>query len=378
MDGRTITSEPTGDQLAYLLATDRRILVFLGDQPSEPDVDIVYEIVVECRLDGRLLSKTLTVEAGNESVSFSPSDGDPGAVVEFVERMASHWQTLSMYLSNARDAVEKIESAATVSSYDVTCARKQISEARSVVDDVEDESTGAMTPYIETVEDEFEAARTDSMGQTIRDGLDRAEEALSVATEALEADEYRTACESYVETVDTLEQVSETLDGLDDRETLADRFAVCEDRARTLGDEFLAEAAAECDRAQAATNPETATEAWQSAFDRYRGAVAAGWNGQRGVTEAALEFQLVWVTAALIEQLDALAAAEEDRGDDTADDDAAEAHYDKAVDVLERMCDLAELHPSYSADAFAGRLERVRDKQLEATGWQWGSTGSEQ
>jgi tetratricopeptide (TPR) repeat protein len=204
--------------------------------------------------------------------------------------------------------------------------------------------------------------------------LDRAADLGDDLDSAVESGRYDDACEVYVEATAAVEEARDALERVDDAPgDAADRLDTLEADVRSAGESFLEGADAECESALTADEPAQAVESWEEAFDRYRAAVDAGWNGEAPVDPAAIEFQLTWVTSSLLDALGAQASMLEAEAEDCDDDDRAQEYYDEAIEYVERAVEFAEEHPEHEPAAFEAEAERLEDAKLERSGWEFGN-----
>jgi tetratricopeptide (TPR) repeat protein len=368
---------PTAGHDTYMLITSRRVLIVLGGQPTEPEVEFLYEPLTDCRVDSGLLSTTtVVVETTDESVEMSVEDGDAEETIAFVDRMAAYWRELATRLGDARNSVEKVSSDTGASQYDVMKAQEFISDARDLIESIDDASTEAMETRLRDIEARFETAHTDTHRRRAERSLRRSETLLATARDALEAREHRRACEMYLDAADELERGRDVINGLDGEPDIADRRAVLEDRVREFGEEFLNDGENACKTALETDEPRDAADTWQSALDRYSAAIDAGWDGQAGISAEMLVLQQAWVTASLIESLEVIAERAERRGNECDNDETALERYDEALAALERARDIARGSRTRSATEFQAAIERVTDEKLDRSEWEWGNPDS--
>jgi hypothetical protein len=371
--GRTTTVEPNRGAQVFMLVTDERVLYVFGDQPDEPEIEIELTDYKAAHHRKGLLSSKVQVKTDGESVLFGPDEGDTEAAADYVERVGACWADMSTALARARAAVAQFEDRceegkATGDKY--LDAKSNLSEARRAASRDNDAPTLKMRHRIED-------ARAELAGRRVDAWLDRADEQITTVEEALAAGDHERACEAYVAGADALSSARDAVEEANDVEAdtalATERLSNLEDALEGAGEGFLSESSARCEQALDADEPAVAVEAWEEAFDRYSAAVDAGWNGQAPVSGEALELQLTWVTASLLDALGSHATMLEERADDTDDTDEAVEYYEDAAEWFERAQQYADDHPEHSPAEFAEAAERVEDKKIDASGWEFGN-----
>lgn len=368
--GRTTTVEPSGDARAFVLVTDERVLYVFGNQPDEPEIEIAFTDLKASHHRKGLLSSKLQVKTDDESVLFGPDEGDTEAAAEYVDRVGSCWADMETALGKARRAVSEFEERCrdgTATGDKYLAAKSNLSEAKRCATRNGDAPSGKMRDHIDEVRTELERRHVTAW-------LDRAVDRLDAVETALEENRHDDACQAYA---DTVEALSEARDAIEDADDVADgasaRREKLETELREAGEGFLSETDATLERALNAEETSVAVDAWEDAFDRYNAAVEAGWNGHAPVSGETLELQLTWVTASLLDALGSHATMLETRGDDADDDETARKQYEEAMEWFERAEEFAGEHPERSPDEFADAADRVEEKQLERSGWEFGN-----
>ncbi|MFC7197406.1 hypothetical protein ACFQL4_26795 [Halosimplex aquaticum] len=368
-DGRTTTIESSGDHGAYMLVTDERVLWILGDKPEEPEIAFELTDLETSHVRKGLLNSKLEVQTDDETVVFDPDEGDVEEAEDYIDAVGSSWSDMAAALAHARDAIAAYEDACQRGkdpNQHALSARSQFSQARRCATREDRAPEQKIRTEVNAVVEELEHT-------TVTAWLDRAVSAYETVETALEDGDYGEACEAYVGAAEAIEEARESLDDVDHPpEGAADRLDSLESDLRAAGEGFLDDAAGRCETALSAEDATVAVGAWEEAFDRYRAATDAGWNGYAPVSEDALEYQLTWVTAGLLEAMSAHAAALEREGDDSADDDEAGDRYEDAEAWFERARDLAAERPHHEADPYEEALDRVEEKRLESAGWEFG------
>lgn len=369
-DGRTTTVEPSGSEQAFMLVTDERILYVLGDQTDEPEIVIDFTDFDAVHVRKGLLNSKLQVKTYDEEVQFAPKEGDIEAAEDYVDRVGSCWADMAAALGSARRIVAEIEEAAEDGRDDSSRfldARSNLSKARRCATRDDDAPSEKIRARVDEVEVEVERRHVAAL-------VDRAETFDADVETALSDGRYEDACESYTTAAAAIEDAREAAENADvDLAETVDRLDALEEGLRVTGEAFLDESDAECETALAADDATVAVDAWEDAYDRYSAAVDAGWNGHAPVSTAALEFQLTWVTSSLLDALGSHASMLEQEADDAGDDDAAQQFYDDAVEWYERAESFADDHPEREPEEFADAADRVEDKKLERSGWEFGN-----
>ncbi|WP_436911469.1 hypothetical protein [Halosimplex marinum] len=368
-DGRTTTIESGGGHGAFMLVTDERVLWVLGDQPDEPEIAFELTRLQTSHVRKGLLNSKLEVQTYDETVVFDPDEGDAEAAEDYISNVGSSWADMSSALSQARDAIAAYEDACERGddpNQHALAARSQFSQARRAATREDRAPEEKIRAEIQEVVEELAHARVTSW-------LDRAESRYETVESALDEGRYGDACEAYVDAAEAVEEASDVIDDVDDvPEGAAERLEAVEADLREAGERFLDDAAGRCETALDAKEATVAVDAWEEAFDRYRAAADAGWNGHAPVSEDALEYQLSWVTAGLLEAMSAHAAALEREGDETDDSDEAGDYYEDAEAWFERARDLADERPHHDPDDYEAERDRLEEKRLESAGWEFG------
>lgn len=365
-NGRTTTIEPGSDHAAYAVVTDRRVYFLLGDDPTAEEVAIELGAIKRTECNDGLLTTSLSFRTSRETITFEPEDAEQAQIVEtYIDRIGSCWGDLEESLSDARNALDELETAVE-NGGETTRLRQQvrsrISKAHHCATHEDDAPTEMMRSHIEPVEDELDklcsAAETSEIESLIDD-----------ARHAHEVSKYGAAFEAIVEADETISVAEGIVDDGDVRDELAELEATND----ALATEFLGHAEDICHNALAAAGPKDTVVAWDEALERYRAALAAGWDGAGGASADALRFQLAWIVQHLVDALEEHAARLETNGDELGEghDDTTD-YYEDALDSLRRAKGLATEHPHAAGDAFDDRIEALEGK-VERAQWQWGT-----
>lgn len=369
MEDRTTTIEPGSDSFAYGVVTDRRIYFLLGEAPSEPELSVDLEEISKADLRDSLLSATLVVATGSESVRFVPADGETATeAASYISRIGAAWSNLFEALENARGALSTVESAVENdedAKHAIQQARSRLSNAHHCATHQDDAPTELMRAEIEPIEAELERLRVDGR-------LDRIETLLEAGSDARDDGDFEEAVETVVELAELVETVEQVLDDVE-APAASETLTSHEETLACLATSLMTEAENACHRGLDADDPAAVVTAWDEALERYRSAISAEWDGPADTTLDALRFQLAWVVGNLIDALAARSEARETEADELEpDDDEAVERYEAAKADVERARALANDHPHATGDAFVDSLGRLEEK-IERAEWQWGA-----
>lgn len=370
-DEKTARIEPGEGCNAYLVVTNRRIFVVMGDDPDDPEVTLALADVDAAEIKEGLVRTRLVVRTAEERVGFVPADLDAAKVVaSYVERIGSAWSDLHKALAKVEAAMNDVEATIDAGEdprNDVQLARTRISNAYHCATHHDDAPTALMKAQIEPVEADLNRLRVEPR-------VERVESLILVATEAREAEDFERAFEAVTEGLGHLADAKKALKRVDlDLTDVGGRIDEYEAELTDGAGEMFDGAEQACLRALDADESGPAVDAWDTAMERYRGALAADWDGHCGVGQSALQFQLAWVVSNLVDALEARATAREAVADDLGEEheDAAD-RYEAAHQDLVRARDLAAEHPHLSADPFQDPVERLGEKAEHAK-WEWGA-----
>jgi len=369
-DGRTTTVEPSGDENAYVIVTDERILYVLGDQTDEAEIEVEMTDFSATHVRKGLLNSKLLVKTYEEEVLFAPDEGDLEATEAYIDSVASCWADMDAALRGARSEIAEFEEACAAGKAGRNSfldARSKLSKARRCASREDEAPEAKMRARVDEVKAEIERRYVEAW-------LDRAGALRDTIESAVDEGRYEDACEIYVEATSAVEDARDALEKVDDAPAdAADRLDGVETDVRSVGESFLDAADAECETAVTAEEPGVAVDAWEEAFDRYRAAIDAGWNGESPVDPAAIEFQLTWVTSSLLDALGSQASMLEAEAENCGDDDRAQEYYDEAIAYVERAAEFADEHPEHDPAAFEAEADRIEDAKLERSGWEFGN-----
>lgn len=368
-DGRTTTVEPSGSEDAYTIVTDERILYVLGDQPESAEIELDMVDFSASHIRKGLLNSKLLVKTYDEEALFAPDEGDIEATEEYIDSVASCWSDMAVALQGARSAITEFEEACAegrASQNSFLDAKSNLSKARRCASREEAAPGEKIRARVDEVKAEVEHRYVEAW-------LDRGAERRDAVETAVDEGRYLDACEAYVEATDAVEQALEAVEKVDDApDDARERATDLEESVRAAGERFLDAADAEVETAVTAAEPEEAVDAWEDAFERYSAAIDAGWNGEAPVDPAAIEFQLTWVTASLLDALGSQASMLETEAENCGDTDEAQDYYDEAIAYVERAAEFAAEHPEHDPADFEAEAERLEDAKLEQSGWEFG------
>lgn len=373
-DGRTTTVKPDGDHAAYLLVTDERVVLVLGDQPNEVETSFDMSDISTCNRKRGLLGSTLVVGHDTESVSLSPTAGDAEATSEYVSRVSEAYQTVDETLETVRNRLGTLENS--VKGDDDTedlllRTRSKLSEARHHATHKDGLPEEKLRERVGETEQQFQR-------QYIDVWLEHGEGALEDAKTAFEADDHTEFCERYAaaaRAVDALKNGPETFESAPDG--AMDRIEALADAVDRYDEEYVEAARDTRETARNASDSETAASHWLEAYRRYAAAHEAGWDQAGDLPELSTARELEAVAEHAVEALIEYAERLEDEGENRENDDAdaAQALYEEASTHLREAQDIAEKWASVDgADTFETRLATL-DEKIDRTKWEWGAPG---
>ncbi len=366
--GRTTTVEPGTGHYAYAAVTGRRVTFVVGDDPETPVASFELGDLSRVEVSEGLLRTRLVVASGEETVRFEPVEGDDEAVervADRLDRVNDAWAATRSAVAAAREALDTFEAALDDdgdAQHALMRARTRISKAHHCARREEAAPTDRLRSAVEPLEERLTRLRTRRRVELI--------EGLTEEIEDARPEDVDAAYAAYVEATETAAEARRALADVDDEPPTADRLEDLCDRLDDVGMELLVEPEVHCRRAQDAEEPGETADRWEAATEAYRAALSNGWDGQAGVSAAALRFQLAWVVRNFLDALFEHAMSMEAAADDM--DDGARARYETALERLERARAIAEEYPYAEPDRFAVAAERV-DGKVEHARWQWGT-----
>jgi len=372
-DGRTTTVKPDGDHAAYLLVTDERVNIILGDQPDEVEIAFGMDAITTCDVDSGLLNETVVVGHGNESITFSPTAGDLETTAAYIETVSETYQSVDDAIETAMDRLDTLEERIRgdePTENRMVRTRSKLSEARHEAANAEKGSPEKLGERVAEAEREFER-------RYVTAWLERGEAALETATSVAE-DDYAAFCTAYTTAataVDTLKNVDERFNHV--AETLIDRVDALVEDADGFDTRYVEASRDALDGASDADDPEAAATRWLEAYRRFDAAHEADWDRTADLPELSTDDELDGIAESTVEALVEYAESLETDGENREDDDAeaARERYEQAAEQLRQARDIAEKWAETDADPFETELATL-DEKIDRTKWEWGSPGS--
>ncbi|WP_275738985.1 hypothetical protein [Halorhabdus sp. SVX81] len=369
-DGRTTTVEPDGDHAAYLLATDERVVIILGDQPEEAEITFEMDAITTCEVDSGLLNETVVVGHDTESITFSPTAGDLESTATYVETVAETYRTVDDAIETAMERLDTLEErirADEPTENRLVRTRSKLSEARHEAANAEMAPREKLGDRVTEAEREFER-------RYVTTWIERGEAALETA-ESTGEDDYEAFCRSYTTAAtaaDTLANVGERFDHVS--ESVIDRVEAFVEGVAGLDTGYVEASQDALDAARNADDPETAATRWLEAYRRFDAAHETDWDRTADLPELSTENELEGIAENTVEALVEHAERLEDEGENCEDDDAEAARslYEQAADTLRDAQAVAEKWASVDDDPFETRLATL-DEKIDRTKWEWGS-----
>ena len=367
--GRTTTVKPEGGHDAYLIATDERLLVILGDQPETVEIEFDLLSISRCNLKSGFLSTTLVVGHSDERIRFSPTDGDAETVTDYISQMADVYRSVESSLGSAMETLETLESRiredGTEGDYYLR-VQSQISEARHHATREDDVPEDRLLERIAQTNSEFDQRYASAW-------IDRAETELETAETAIEADDFEEFCAAFSTAVEAVSSVQETLDDLDSPPETDTAVGTLTDRAEELKTTYLQAIPATQERATDADDAASAADAWLESYRRLAALEQSEW-------EPTLESRALPVSdtesvaAKAVDALEAHAEELESAGEVALDEDAQQARdrFERAAERLRQAQEIAAAWESIEGADYETRLADI-EEQIEVTEWEWGA-----
>jgi len=352
-----------------LAATDRKLVVVLDTKTGRETADIPFTDVKRIERDDGILKTAVVLTVwGRGTFRLKPVRGAPvDELVDYVTTASQTWQRVVAALQDARQQVSLFETH--VEQGEMEAAMEARESAVGYVETAADRVTVGSDAIRETLTARIESVREELRETAMRARANRARTLVDEAAVQREAAEYDAAYR-------TLQQAREHFDraltiaiedGADAAGELQADLGDLAEQERTLLARPLAVAERARERAQATGDPEAAVAAWETALDRYRDALRAGW----GVDAAfegdadALRMQIEWVVATLVRTRRRLATRLESRGDacrDRTDADRAADHYGAAAEQIAAARGLAAEYAAGDETALDEHASRLRAK----------------
>ncbi|WP_136688182.1 hypothetical protein [Halorhabdus amylolytica] len=351
-----------------MIATDDRVLVVLGEQPSDCEIEFELRSVSRAAVNSGLLNTTLVVEQGEKSLRLSPTHGDAEGIAEYITVMSEAYSDVEDAIASAEEMTEELESKVRESGtigYLRLQIQSELSDARQSVTR-EKVHTDRLLERVEAADKELNRRYTDAWINRINDTMGRAET-------ALEQNEYTAFCEAYVEAVDALASLRDVLADLNapPRE-VADEVTEKANEVDQLAETYVESIRNAHEHATESDDPEETANAWLETFRRVTAARKADW----GTEVDSIDFpfsKIEPIAEATVNALERHAETLQTAGERALDTDTAEArsYFEQAVARIRRAQEITETHPVGDSSTFDRRLEELQEK-VEVTEWEWG------
>ncbi|WP_158854688.1 PH domain-containing protein [Halorhabdus sp. CUG00001] len=385
-EGRTTTVEPEGDHDAYLVVTDERLLVVLGDQPEVVEIAFDFESVTTCKLKSGFLNTKLVVGHETESIHFAPTDGDPDRVTDYIQNVADVYRSVDRSIGAARDVIDTLESKiegetgqqrGTATQNLRLRARSQLSDARHQVSSLTDThplGDEGDDVLAEKLEERIESVARECDRRYVAVWLDRGETDIERAEDALAGEEFEPFCGAYTTAVRALSRLREAIDDVEATpDNAGERIDSLADRVEGLDEQYVSATTKTFEVAREADRSDVAATRWLEAYRRINAASEAGWNRIDGIATLDVAVDLSSIAASTLEALETHAEQLETTGEQREDEDAEDAReqYERAVDRLRDAQSVAETASSIDADDYEKQIDAIKEK-IDRTKWEWG------
>jgi len=380
-EGRTATVEPDGNHAVYLIVTDERVLVVLGGQPDAVEIEFPFDSIRTSTVESRLMSQTLTVGNGEEVIRFSSSSDDLTDTQEYIQRLSEQYRQVQTALESAEETFETLESKIRNEGDGTRLwsrVQSSLSDARHHATHDSGRHPLRRTPDDDSVQSEKLLARTTDAEREFRRRyvdawLERGENDVERAREALRDDEYDVFCEAYLTASRAVSELRESIEGAEsDFDGVEERVESMADRVDDLGNSYVD---AIGDAHERATNGDTETAAVQrfEVYRRVEAAQRAGWRRAAGVVPLDLPEPAETIATEAIDAIERRVSELERTGDDWQgeDDSRARDHYERAIERLRDARRIVESNESDAERDLEGRLSDLQEK-IERTKWEWG------
>ncbi|MFC7075473.1 hypothetical protein ACFQI6_03370 [Halomicroarcula sp. GCM10025335] len=341
------TYAPSGSYRAFAVATDSRMVFVVGGDAEDDRVfTLPYREVLTVETSANFLSSTLELVADGQQRWQFACRGDLDPVARYVDEAVQCWtraETLfdraDNRVSSAHDAVEDGRLDAAREALDA--AETQVADARDHLDELGPDAVARGTAVVDDIEHDMAEARG-------RLAATRGARAHERARSAWDRSEYATAYDAYERAREAYRRArAHGVTGLPLEERLAAVDEEC-DRLASAPLDAAREAAA---AARETDDPQTASERWETALERYQDAVTLDW-GRRRRFEGDPEQLRDTVADTATALIGARRAAAQDRLNasdwlaKSGDEDGARAALREAREHVERADEVAaELAP---------------------------------
>lgn len=369
-EGRTTTLTPEGGHDAYLIVTDERVLVVLGDQPDVVEIEFHLVAISQCEFKSGLLRSTLVVGHDDERVRISPSGGDPQAIADDIALLSDVYREVESSLASAADRTERliehVREQGTEGDHRLR-VQSRLSEARH---HATREDTAPSDRLLERIDDrtaEFDRRYVDAW-------LDRGETELTAAEEAFAEDDHEAFCTAYTTTVGAVASIRDALEDLaDPPEGSLERVETLAERTDELEGTYVESTRNAYEVAEDSNDSGTVATHWLETYRRLSAARAADWNAIDGSADLPVD-EIESVASATVESLERHASDLEGTGEDVLDDDAEEAsaRFERAADRIRLARDIAGEWSAIEDGDYEARLEAL-EKQVSVVEWEWGT-----
>lgn len=373
--GVTLVRSPTVNVLspdknhqALAVVTDFRVLFLVGRERGDRSRSLPLDEIVDVDTEHTgTFANTIRIEtADNDKWSFSVR-GDISAVASYIDEAAQVWATASRLVDETRERLETSREALDDNRFDT---------AREILGDVTDQ---------------FEAARrrVDTVGDGARDALDDQEGELRSRLSQLQREiaamkgarhhakaqstwkeehDFETAARHYDVATEEYNQALEADGHTPERAALVSRLEGALRERAVLRAAPMADAKAAREVAMAATDPETAAEAWKTALTCYREAAVLDWGESDRNFVVERDIARERAAEATDEAIDAhVEAGEEwlvaaDRIAGNGSQRAARQAYKRARNHFQTARDIADNLRQGSPRALTKRIETIDDR----------------
>ena len=273
------TVEPAGNYRTVALLTDRRLLFVAGGDEGDETVALPLADVIDVEVGSAgMLAEQLVIEGADERTYRFPCRGDLEALAGTVRDDAAAWSHAERLLEDADHDVGRARERLGMGEYDVAIEALDAAETRwqEALESLESVHEAAVAGLAERVDVRREMAA--AVRRRIR--AEAGASAHAAAQAAWDDGAYERAAEAYDRAVAAYRE-SRDLSGDEptDRQLTARLGGAAGERA-VLATAPLADADEARHLAEGATDPDVRAAAWESALERYRGALGLEWAGE--------------------------------------------------------------------------------------------------
>lgn len=365
--GETEEREPTEDGGSLLAVTDRQLLFAVAATNGEEVVDVPLIDIQKAEIESSFLKTEISVTVWNRGTyRFQPATvASAEDAVAFVREASECWRIVDGLLDDLNVTTsalgEHIRKGRTDEAETaLEAANRKLDRAQARI-----EAAGLETALL----DRIERARTDLHRTRIRALLVRAETLATEAKHQTDAGAYTGAYERYHRARELLETALDIAaeHGIEKPPVITAGLWELETRLQNLTVQPMALAKQARERATTTNNLDVAVDAWEQAFEHYRGALTAGWGIDSDFVgdHDDLREQIETAVEQLIEARIAYAVDLEARGDEERDGgrlDNATYRYEQALDQLEAAHQLSREFRSGDPETVGEERNRVASK----------------